>query len=80
LPPPSAEDVSFAQVYRFVGDMFDADAPVPVEAHLQKLKEMDNITTKTVSSSSLALLSLPLLPRVCLAFHEPSSVPLLSLS
>lgn len=44
----SPEDVSFAQVYRFVGDMFDADAPVPVEAHLQKLKEMDNITTKTV--------------------------------
>ncbi|ONM04399.1 hypothetical protein ZEAMMB73_Zm00001d032105, partial [Zea mays] len=43
-----SEDVSFAQVYRFVGDMFDADAPVPVEAHLQKLKEMDNITTKTV--------------------------------
>ncbi|PWZ37865.1 hypothetical protein Zm00014a_005138 [Zea mays] len=28
--------------------MFDADAPVPVEAHLQKLKEMDDITAKTV--------------------------------
>jgi hypothetical protein len=58
VPPPSAEDVPFAQVYRFVGDMFDADAPVPVEAHLQKLKEMDDITAKTVSSSSSALLSL----------------------
>uniref|UniRef100_A0A804LW05 Uncharacterized protein n=1 Tax=Zea mays TaxID=4577 RepID=A0A804LW05_MAIZE len=50
--------------------MFDADAPVPVEAHLQKLKEMDNITTKTVSSSSLALLSLPLLPRVLLVLRN----------
>lgn len=46
--PLSPEDVPFAQVYRFVGDMFDADAPVPVEAHLQKLKEMDDITAKTV--------------------------------
>jgi hypothetical protein len=36
----------------------DADAPIPVEAHLQKLKEMDDITAKTVSSSSSALLSL----------------------
>eukprot|EP00267_Zea_mays_P029782 XP_008660666.1 protein REVEILLE 8 [Zea mays] len=46
--PLSPEDVPFAQVYRFVGDMFDADAPVPAEAHLQKLKEMDDITAKTV--------------------------------
>ncbi|KAL5671152.1 hypothetical protein ACJX0J_015458, partial [Zea mays] len=46
--PLSPEDMPFAHVYRFVGDMFDADAPVPVEAHLQKLKEMDDITAKTV--------------------------------
>ncbi|PWZ07328.1 Protein REVEILLE 6 [Zea mays] len=46
--PLSPEDVPFAQVYRFVGDMFDADAPVPAEAHLQKLKAMDDITAKTV--------------------------------
>jgi hypothetical protein len=39
----------FAQVYRFVGDIFDPDTPCHVEAHLQKLKDMDGITVKTVS-------------------------------
>ena len=39
----------FAQVYRFVGDIFDPAAPCHIEAHLQKLKDMDGITVKTVS-------------------------------
>jgi hypothetical protein len=39
----------FAQVYRFVGDIFDPDTPCHIEAHLQKLKDMDGITVKTVS-------------------------------
>jgi hypothetical protein len=40
-------------VYRFVGDMFDPNTPISVETHLQKLKELDDITVKTVSSSVL---------------------------
>lgn len=38
----------FAQVYRFLGSMFDPDIICPVEVHLEKLKEMDPITAKTV--------------------------------
>jgi hypothetical protein len=39
----------FAQVYRFIGDIFDPTTPCHIEAHLQKLKDMDGITVKTVS-------------------------------
>lgn len=46
--PLSPDDLHFAQVYRFVGDVFDPNAPIPVEAHLQKLKDMDDITVKTI--------------------------------
>ncbi|WVZ72371.1 hypothetical protein U9M48_020842 [Paspalum notatum var. saurae] len=46
--PLSPDDVHFAQVYRFVGDVFDPDRPIPVEAHLQRLKDMDEITVKTI--------------------------------
>ncbi|CAL4951701.1 unnamed protein product [Urochloa decumbens] len=46
--PLSTDDLHFAQVYRFVGDVFDPNTPIPVEAHLQKLKEMDDITVKTI--------------------------------
>lgn len=46
--PLSPEDLPFAQVYRFVGDMFDPNTPIPVETHLQKLKELDDITVKTI--------------------------------
>ncbi|GJN37427.1 hypothetical protein PR202_gb26380 [Eleusine coracana subsp. coracana] len=46
--PLSPDDVHFAQVYRFIGDMFDPNTPCPVEAHLQKLKDMDDITVKTI--------------------------------
>ncbi|XP_008792393.1 protein REVEILLE 8 [Phoenix dactylifera] len=38
----------FAQVYRFLGGMFDPDIICPVEAYLEKLKEMDSITVKTI--------------------------------
>jgi hypothetical protein len=43
----------FAQVYRFIGDIFDPTTPCQIEAHLQKLKDMDGITVKTVSASVL---------------------------
>ncbi|PVH39325.1 hypothetical protein PAHAL_5G479400 [Panicum hallii] len=46
--PLSPDDLHFAQVYRFVGDVFDPNTPIPVEAHLQKLKDMDDITVKTI--------------------------------
>ncbi|GJN05743.1 hypothetical protein PR202_ga23405 [Eleusine coracana subsp. coracana] len=46
--PLSPDDVHFAQVYRFIGDMFDPNTPCPIEAHLQKLKNMDDITVKTI--------------------------------
>ncbi|KAG2586909.1 hypothetical protein PVAP13_5NG091500 [Panicum virgatum] len=46
--PLSPDDLHFAQVYRFVGDVFDPNTPIPVEAHLQKLKGMDDITVKTI--------------------------------
>ncbi|CAO2204566.1 unnamed protein product [Urochloa humidicola] len=46
--PLSTDDLHFAQVYRFVGDVFDPKTPIPVEAHLQKLKDMDDITVKTI--------------------------------
>uniref|UniRef100_A0A0E0BXC9 Uncharacterized protein n=1 Tax=Oryza meridionalis TaxID=40149 RepID=A0A0E0BXC9_9ORYZ len=45
--PLSPDDMQFAQVYRFIGDIFDPDSPCPVETHLQKLKNMDDITVKT---------------------------------
>uniref|UniRef100_A0A0E0BXC8 Uncharacterized protein n=1 Tax=Oryza meridionalis TaxID=40149 RepID=A0A0E0BXC8_9ORYZ len=46
--PLSPDDMQFAQVYRFIGDIFDPDSPCPVETHLQKLKNMDDITVKTI--------------------------------
>ncbi|KAG8053416.1 hypothetical protein GUJ93_ZPchr0001g32740 [Zizania palustris] len=46
--PISPDDLHFAQVYRFIGDIFDPNTPCPVEAHLQKLKNMDDVTVKTI--------------------------------
>uniref|UniRef100_A0A0E0MRJ6 Uncharacterized protein n=1 Tax=Oryza rufipogon TaxID=4529 RepID=A0A0E0MRJ6_ORYRU len=46
--PLSPDDLQFAQVYRFIGDIFDPDSPCPVETHLQKLKSMDDIIVKTI--------------------------------
>lgn len=43
----------FAQVYRFIGDIFDPATPCRIEAHLQRLKDMDGITVKTVNASVL---------------------------
>lgn len=34
--------------------MFDPNTPIPVETHLQKLKELDDITVKTVSTESIS--------------------------
>ncbi|CAM0957593.1 unnamed protein product [Alopecurus aequalis] len=36
--PLSPDDLRFAQVYRFVGDVFASDHAVPVEAHLPRLQ------------------------------------------
>ncbi|KAM0834603.1 hypothetical protein ACQ4PT_063473 [Festuca glaucescens] len=46
--PLSPDDMHFAQVYRFIGDIFDPATPCQIEAHLQKLKDMDGITVKTI--------------------------------
>lgn len=46
--PLSPDDMHFAQVYRFVGDVFDPATPCQIEAHLQRLKDMDAITVKTI--------------------------------
>ncbi|KAL5222252.1 hypothetical protein ABZP36_026965 [Zizania latifolia] len=46
--PLSPDDLHFAQVYRFIGDIFDPNTPCPVEAHLQKLKNMDDATVETI--------------------------------
>ncbi|CAM0879593.1 unnamed protein product [Alopecurus aequalis] len=46
--PLSPDDMHFAQVYRFIGDMFDPATPCPIEAHLHRLKDMDGITVKTI--------------------------------
>jgi hypothetical protein len=53
--PLSPDDLRFAQVYRFVGDVFAAsDAAVPVEAHLQRLQlhGVDPLVVDTVSASA----------------------------
>ncbi|XP_062208339.1 protein REVEILLE 3-like [Phragmites australis] len=46
--PLSPDDLHFAQVYRFIGDIFDPNTPCPIEVHLQRLKDMDDITVKTI--------------------------------
>jgi hypothetical protein len=53
--PLSPGDPRFAQVYRFVGDVFAShDAAVPVEAHLQRLQlhGADPLVVDTVSTSA----------------------------
>jgi SHAQKYF class myb-like DNA-binding protein len=46
--PLSPDDLRFAEVYRFVGDVFGSGAPRPVEAHLQRLHGMDPVVAETV--------------------------------
>jgi hypothetical protein len=42
------DDLRFAEVFRFVGDVFGSAAPRPVEAHLQRLHVMDPVVAETV--------------------------------
>ncbi|KAL5225966.1 hypothetical protein ABZP36_012605 [Zizania latifolia] len=46
--PISPDELGFAQVYRFVGDVFGSGAAWPVEAHLQKLRVMDPVVAETI--------------------------------
>lgn len=46
--PLSPDDLHFAQVYRFVGDVFGSGAPRPVEAHLQRLQGMNPVVVETI--------------------------------
>ncbi|KAG8067272.1 hypothetical protein GUJ93_ZPchr0005g14857 [Zizania palustris] len=48
LLPISPDEVGFAQVYRFVGDVFGSGAPWAVEAHLQRLHGMDPAVAETI--------------------------------
>ncbi|CAN6287026.1 unnamed protein product [Urochloa humidicola] len=46
--PLSPDDPYFAQVYRFVGDIFGSDAQQPVEAELQRLLYADPVVVDTI--------------------------------
>lgn len=46
--PLSPDDPHFAQVYRFVGDIFGSDAPQPVETQLQRLLGADPVIVDTI--------------------------------
>ncbi|KAL6847936.1 hypothetical protein ACP4OV_022064 [Aristida adscensionis] len=46
--PMAPDDLHFAEVFRFIGDIFDPSMPYPVEVHLQRLKDMESITAKTI--------------------------------
>ncbi|CAL4918740.1 unnamed protein product [Urochloa decumbens] len=47
-PPLSPDDLYFAQVYRFVGDIFGSDAPQSVEVELQRLLGADPVVVDTI--------------------------------
>uniref|UniRef100_A0A0E0KYU8 HTH myb-type domain-containing protein n=1 Tax=Oryza punctata TaxID=4537 RepID=A0A0E0KYU8_ORYPU len=59
LLPISPDDLGFAQVYKFVGDMFGSGERRPVEAHLRRLQGMDPAISETIHHR------LPLLPMFC---------------
>ncbi|KAF2929302.1 hypothetical protein DAI22_05g047500 [Oryza sativa Japonica Group] len=46
--PISPDDLGFAQVYKFVGDMFGSGERRPVEAHLRRLQGMDPAISETI--------------------------------
>ncbi|CAD6206114.1 unnamed protein product [Miscanthus lutarioriparius] len=46
--PLSPDDLHFAQVYRFVGDIFGSGASRPVEAQLQRLLGADPVIVDTI--------------------------------
>ncbi|CAN6281623.1 unnamed protein product [Urochloa humidicola] len=48
LPLSPDDDPDFAQVYRFVGDIFGSEAPQPVEAELQRLLGADPVIVETI--------------------------------
>ncbi|XP_066365136.1 protein REVEILLE 5-like [Miscanthus floridulus] len=48
LLPLSPDDPRFAMVYRFVGDVFGAGAPWPVEPQLQRLQGVDPVVVNTI--------------------------------
>ncbi|XP_006655018.3 protein REVEILLE 3-like [Oryza brachyantha] len=48
LLPVSPDDLGFAQVYKFVGDVFGSGEPRPVEAHLRRLHGMDPAISETI--------------------------------
>ncbi|BAS92416.1 Os05g0162800 [Oryza sativa Japonica Group] len=43
-----SNDLGFAQVYKFVGDMFGSGERRPVEAHLRRLQGMDPAISETI--------------------------------
>uniref|UniRef100_J3KUZ4 Myb-like domain-containing protein n=2 Tax=Oryza brachyantha TaxID=4533 RepID=J3KUZ4_ORYBR len=48
LLPISPDDLGFAQVYKFVGDLFGSGEPRPVEAQLRRLQAMDPAISETI--------------------------------
>ncbi|TVU17365.1 hypothetical protein EJB05_33394, partial [Eragrostis curvula] len=46
--PLSPDDLRFAEVYAFVGDVFGSGTPRPVEAQLQRLHGMDPFVAETI--------------------------------
>jgi hypothetical protein len=71
--PLSAGDPRFAQVYRFVGDVFASDAAaVPVEAHLQRLQLQgaDPLVVDTVSTSASCRVTPTLRTLSCSSYHR----------
>uniref|UniRef100_J3M481 HTH myb-type domain-containing protein n=1 Tax=Oryza brachyantha TaxID=4533 RepID=J3M481_ORYBR len=47
-PLIQSNDLGFAQVYKFVGDVFGSGEPRPVEAHLRRLHGMDPAISETI--------------------------------
>ncbi|TVU17416.1 hypothetical protein EJB05_33453, partial [Eragrostis curvula] len=46
--PLSPDDLRFAEVYAFIGDVFGSGAPRPVEAQLQRLHGADPVVAETI--------------------------------
>uniref|UniRef100_A0A0E0DMH9 Uncharacterized protein n=1 Tax=Oryza meridionalis TaxID=40149 RepID=A0A0E0DMH9_9ORYZ len=49
LLPISPDDMGFAQVYKFIGDVFGSGERRPVEAHLRRLQGMDPAISETLA-------------------------------
>ncbi|XP_047044867.1 protein REVEILLE 5-like [Lolium rigidum] len=65
--PLSPDDLRFAQVYRFVGDVFASDTAALVEEQLQRLQldGVDPLVLDTVSTSAAELPRYHILPSPC---------------